>query len=76
MQRKRAKRVAEKKKNEREQNRIIWETTLKMSIDAKKIEQEKLLEEAKRKRELEAVEAKEALKLARKNRRLLMQHQR
>ena len=65
---KRAKRVEEKKKKKYE--RLCRMTTEYM------YEQDRLLEEAKRQKELEAVEAKEALKLARKKRRLFMQQQR
>ena len=66
---KRAKRAAEKTKKKYERLRFT-------STNAYKVDRNRLLEETKRQKELEAVEVKEALTLARKKRRLFMLQQR
>ena len=66
---KKAKRAAEKKKKKYERLRFT-------STNAYRIDRNRLLEETKRQKELEAVEVKEALTLARKKRRLFMLQQR
>ena len=66
---KRAKRAAEKTKKKNERLRFT-------STNAYRIDRNRLIEETKRQKELEAVEVKEALTLARKKRRLFMLQQR
>ena len=66
---KRAKRAAEKTKKKNERLRFT-------STNAYRIDRNRLIEETKRQKELEAVEVKEALTLAQKKRRLFMLQQR